>query len=73
MQGNSGILIKKPDEAFNFHLSTDIRLATGIKTPKIIEFVWMVVTPLLVIMILFFSIANYQRITYGTYEVILNS
>lgn len=55
--------------ALNLHLSTDIRLATGIKTPKVIEFVWMVVTPLLVIMILFFSIANYQRITYGTYEV----
>lgn len=43
--------------------------SSGVKTLKVIEYVWMAVTPVLVIIIMCFSIIGYKRIEYGSYVV----
>ena len=50
-------------------LSENVRMATGIPPPKILKTLWLTVTPILVVIIMIFSITGYTKITYGDYNV----
>ena len=50
-------------------LSENVGMATGIPPPKILKTLWLTVTPILVVIIMIFSIIGYTKITYGNYNV----
>ena len=50
-------------------LSENVGMATGIQPPKILKTLWLTVTPILVVIIMIFSIIGYTKITYGDYNV----
>ena len=49
--------------------SKELEKSSGVKTPKVIEYVWKTITPVLVVIIMCFSIVGYKRIEYGDYVV----
>ena len=49
--------------------SERVRKATGKSVPAVFVFLWWSVTPVLVLVIMVFSIIGYTPITYGEYEV----
>ena len=44
-------------------------MATGKRPPTVFEWLWWTLTPVLVVVIMVFSIIGYSKITYGDYEV----
>ena len=42
---------------------------TNVKVPVVFEYMWMTITPILVVVIMVFSLAGYSKITYGDYQV----
>ena len=44
-------------------------MATGNPPPKIFKALWLTITPILVVIIMVFSIIGYTKITYGDYNV----
>lgn len=42
---------------------------TGKKAPIVFKVMWLTITPILVIVIMFFSIIGYTKLTYGDYVV----
>ena len=48
-------------------------MATGKRPPTVFEWLWWTLTPVLVVVIMVFSIIGYSKITYGDYEVSLKS
>ena len=49
--------------------SESVRKATGKSVPAVFVFLWWSVTPVLVLVIMVFSIVGYTPLTYGEYEV----
>jgi len=50
------------------NLSESVRKATGKSVPAVFVFLWWSVTPVLVLVIMVFSIVGYTPLTYGEYE-----
>lgn len=48
-------------------------MATGKRPPTVFEWLWWTLTPVLVVVIMVFSIIGYSKITYGDYEVSFKS
>ena len=51
------------------YFSKDVHMATGKRPPTVFEWLWWTLTPVLVVVIMVFSIIGYSKITYGDYEV----
>ena len=47
----------------------NVELVTNVKVPVVFEYMWMTITPILVVVIMVFSLAGYSKITYGDYQV----
>ena len=54
-----------------FIFSRGLMKITGKAAPTIFKVMWLTVTPILVIVIMFFSIIGYSKLTYGDYVVSL--
>lgn len=50
------------------NLCKDVHMATGKRPPTVFEWLWWTLTPVLVVVIMVFSIIGYSKITYGDYE-----